>query len=134
MQLIDVLIEGSVILGCGYIVAMFVAGLVTRNTPSPLTPAPAPELMDDPIINAVELWPAEPVRSAAKAMQPEARMVISKAEFAGDVEELAEPTDAYLALFAKSVKWPGSSKWAKTRKLSPKVRAELIAASEKNKV
>ncbi|MBW4465060.1 MAG: hypothetical protein KME07_06425 [Pegethrix bostrychoides GSE-TBD4-15B] len=118
MQLIDVLIEGSVILGCGYIATMFIAGLVTRHTPSPSALA-APELMDDPIINAVELWPAEPVRAAAKAMQPEARLIISEAE-------LADPTDASLVLFAKSVKWPGSSKWAKTRKLSPNVRAGLI--------
>lgn len=113
--MIDHLITTSLWAGLAYLAVGFVAHSLKRSNAVPIsqpteTETVAPEVTTDPVAEAIQ--------------QIEAAYRDVVVPFKRPVK--AEPTDAELIRFAKSIKFPGSGKWAKTRKLSTKVRAELL--------
>lgn len=149
MEFLNGLIVGLMVVGAGYVVAMAVlkavaglrapcvlqAAVDATESVVPFTEDGWTELDVPPVTETFEsvsddVWgdaipdvKSSVARRAAKAMAATSVAVVpvEALEFSA-----ADFNDVELVYLAKSGKYPGASKWAKSRRLSPKVRQEVI--------
>lgn len=118
MSFIDTTIYGTTLLGSLYVAASFISFVLKRVSSSA-----APVNQDIAHVEVASQVEPDPVAEALEQVEAAYKGIDTVVPFKRPTK--AEPTDAELIQFAKSIKFPGSGKWAKTRKLSPKVRSEL---------
>lgn len=126
MEYIDIAINGLTVLGIGYVTAAWFAHGFKK---------PAVKPVAEPATELVELEAAEPDISVEEliALGEEVSELTGRAaktimSHVATLTVKTQPTDLELIVWAKANKWPGARKWGKNRKLSQRVRAELLEA------
>jgi hypothetical protein len=116
--MLDYLITASLWVGLAYLAVGFTAYAIQRSSNAvPISQPTEPETIAPQVTT-------DPVAEAIGQIEAAYKGIDTVVPFHRPAK--LEPTDAELIRFAKSIKFPGSGKWAKTRKLSAKVRAQLL--------